>query len=88
MRIIKQSAVIDRIVDNTTAVLLLGEEQAQFLCPVDRLPQGSAEGMWLAVEIKDGRLIRAEVDFEKNREMQNRIRAKLALLRKRILPRR
>jgi len=76
--------VIDRIVDNTTAVLLLGVEQVQFLCPVNSLPKGSGEGVWLQVKIKDGRLIWAELDLEKTSEMQNRIKAKLELLRQRM----
>ncbi len=79
--------MIDRIVDNTTAVLLVGEEQVQFFCPLRSLPEGSGEGMWLQVKIEDGGLIWAKLDFEKTREMQDRIRAKLEMLRKRMGPR-
>lgn len=78
--------MIDRIVDSDVAVLLLElkEERTELLCPVRMLPQGSTEGMWLKVEIEDGQLIRAEFAEEKNEEMKNRIRTKLALLRRRM----
>lgn len=78
------SAVIDRIVDGITAVLLLEEEQAQLEVPVDRLPPGSAEGLWLLVLVEDGELIEARVDPEKTRRIKERIRQKRALLLERM----
>lgn len=78
-----QSAVIDRVVDGITAVLLVGEEQKQFLCPLHDLPRGSREGLWLLVRLSRGRLIQAELDEEKTKEIQERIGAKLENLRRR-----
>jgi hypothetical protein len=83
----KKSAVIDRIVDGKTAVLLFEEGQAQYLCPVDQLPEGSGEGSWLLVVIEKGKLVHAELDEEKNRTVQGRIRTKLSLLRRRMVQR-
>lgn len=79
--------MIDRIVDGKTAVLLLGDEQAEYLCPVEKLPPGSGEGSWLIVRIKGEELLGAVLDPEKTREMKKTIRAKLALLRRRMLSR-
>ncbi len=78
-----QSAVVDRIVDGSTAVLLIGQKQTQFLCSVEELPVGVKDGQWLMVKIADGRLLEAQIDLEKTQEMKERIGAKLNLLRKR-----
>jgi hypothetical protein len=41
-------AVIDRIVEGK-AVLLVGEDEAEELVPVQALPPGAGEGSWLLV---------------------------------------
>lgn len=76
--------MIDRIVDGAMAVLLLGEEQTQVLVPVETLPVGSAEGLWLLIRIEDGVVIEAELDDEKTEEIRGRIQAKRALLLQRM----
>jgi hypothetical protein len=44
-------AVIDRIVDGTTAVLLIGPEETEKHVAVDDLPEGTAEGDWLVLDV-------------------------------------
>lgn len=78
-----QSAVIDRIVDGSTAVLLVGEEEAQFLCPVSALPAGSKEGSWLLVIIKEGELVEASLDQAKTESVLQEVQEKRAQLLKR-----
>lgn len=80
MGINKQSAVIDRIVDGITAVLLVGEGEEQLLCPLTSLPPGSKEGLWLVVSIEDGIVVEAEIDQEKTEAMEAQIRHKRAQL--------
>ncbi len=75
-----QSAVIDRIVDGITAVLILEEGQEEFLCPALSLPEGSKEGLWLLVRIEDGELVDVEIDHERTAAMEERIRSKRAQL--------
>ncbi|NMB00818.1 MAG: DUF3006 domain-containing protein [Firmicutes bacterium] len=76
----KQCAVIDRIVDGMTAVLLLEEGQGQITVPVEKLPVGSGEGIWLLLTIQDGVLIDVELDLEKTEQVKGRIASKRALL--------
>lgn len=83
MKISKLSAVIDRIVDGKTAVLLVGNEQKQLLAPIEDLPEGSKEGLWLLIELENNKLITAELDKEQTENMKKRISAKRELLLKR-----
>lgn len=85
---LRQSAVIDRIVDGRIAVLLFDEGEEQLQVSVDKLPEGSKEGTWLVVLVQDGELIWAELDPEKTREVQERIKSKRALLLERRARRR
>lgn len=78
-----QSAVIDRIVDGKTAVLLVGEQQQKFYVPLRDLPPGCQEGFWLLVRLVEGKLGEAQIDQLKTEESQKRIRAKLESLRRR-----
>lgn len=43
-------AVVDRIVDGVTAVLLVGPDEIELHVPVGELPPGAAEGVWLLVD--------------------------------------
>ncbi len=78
-----ESAVIDRIVDGQTAVLLVGEREEKFYCSVDKLPSDAEEGSWLQVKIVDGELLAAVMDHEKTAQVRTRIRSKMELLRQR-----
>ncbi|HHT41817.1 MAG TPA: DUF3006 domain-containing protein [Firmicutes bacterium] len=80
----RQSAVIDRIVDGKTAVLLLEEGQKQFTIPVGRLPPGSREGVWLLVRMAEGEFVDAELDLARTEEVRERIKRKRALLLERM----
>lgn len=78
----KHKAVIDRIVDDNHAVLLVGVTEKEFILPVVRLPFGSSEGTWLKVEITDTEITDLEFDDIETNKTKNRIDYKLALLRK------
>jgi hypothetical protein len=43
-------AVVDRIVDGETAVLLLGPAEEEVLLPAASLPPGATEGSWVVVD--------------------------------------
>lgn len=79
----KQSAVIDRIVDGTTAVLLIGDAEEKFSCSLDLLPLGSKEGSWLVVVLSQGELVEAHLDEEKTENMLQEVQDKRAKLLKR-----
>lgn len=80
----RQAMVIDRIVDGVWAVLLSGDGQKQLTVPVEKLPAGSREGMWLQVRLENGRLVEAELDLEKTEEVKARIQLKRARLLERM----
>ena len=44
-------AVVDRIVDGETAVLLVGPQQAELHVPVDHLPEGATDGTWIILDL-------------------------------------
>lgn len=46
-------AVLDQIIGGSYAVLLMGEEKAQFLVPVKKLPPDVTEGDWFNIELSD-----------------------------------
>ena len=69
----KQRAVIDRIVDGAFAVLLL-EGGQQITVPMEELPPGSREGIWLLVRLVDGNLVEAELDLKKTAKLKNRLK--------------
>jgi hypothetical protein len=48
--------------------------------PMEELPPGSREGIWLLVRLVDGNLVEAELDLEKTAEVKERIRKKRAHL--------
>jgi hypothetical protein len=44
-------AVVDRIVDGVTAVLLVGPNETELLLPSEQLPEDAREGTWLALDL-------------------------------------
>ena len=44
-------AVIDRVVDGVTAVLLVGAEERPLDLPVSTLPEGATDGTWLHLDL-------------------------------------
>lgn len=43
-------AVVDRIVDDRTAVLLVGPDEVELLLAAEALPEGAGEGTWVVLE--------------------------------------
>ena len=76
-----QTAVIDRF-EGALAVLLVGTERQVVDVPRAVLPAGVREGMWLKVEMDDGRLKWAELDERATDAARQRIQAKLDRLRR------
>ena len=77
----KMKAVIDRF-EADKAVLLVGEEQDALVVPRKSLPQGVKEGHWLKVDVEDDRVLSAEIDEEETARAKERIKEKLAKLRR------
>ena len=78
-----EKAVIDRIVDGKTAVILVGDDERQHHYPVNGLPAGAREGTWLRVQIENGGIMCIEVDREETESALRRIQAKMDKLRER-----
>lgn len=57
--------VIDRIIDENIAIILLEEENIQFTLPLYELPEGSKEGTWLQIDVLDEEYIVLAIDMEK-----------------------
>lgn len=77
-------AVLDRIVDDTHAVLLIGDDEIERIIPASQLPTGTSPGSWLSVEIEDdNRISSIVVDSEETERAQARIADKMDRLRKR-----
>lgn len=72
-----QKAVIDRIVDGKHAVLLVGEDETERVLPVENLPDGAREGIWVILH-EDGSIV---VDEAQTDLVKSRIQEKMALLR-------
>lgn len=81
-----QSAVIDRIVDGTHAVLLVGPDEVERIVPRRTLPADVREGTWLKVRFRGDCLVDAVIDTEATEAAAQRITAKMDLLRQRGRP--
>lgn len=78
-----EKAVIDRIVDGKTAVILVGEDERQHHYQADKLPKGAQEGTWLRVRVEDGEIVVIEVDQEETDMVRRRLQEKMDKLRAR-----
>jgi hypothetical protein len=76
-------AVVDRIEDGTHAVLLVGEEEREFVVAVEQLPAGAREGTWLRARVEGEELVVLGIDAGENEAVKQRIEDKLARLRQR-----
>jgi hypothetical protein len=74
-----QKACIDRF-EGQQAVLLVDEKPLVF--PKSSLPKKAREGDWLNVEISGGQLVMAKIDQEETEKAVERIKEKLAKLRR------
>jgi len=79
----EEHAVLDRIVDDHQAVLLVGETEREHIVPLSVLPPDTRSGTWLTVEFEGDRLITAVIDEERTQQILERVKRKLAQLRKR-----
>ena len=78
-----EKAVIDRIIDGKTAVILVGDDERQHHCRADALPEGAKEGTWLRVRVESGKIVSMEVDEGETDGVRSRIHKKLENLRAR-----
>ena len=76
----KTSAVVDRIEDSN-AILLVGDEQDRLVVPISDLPAGTKTGSWLEVDLADDRILSATLDLAATEAAKQRIAEKLAKLR-------
>ena len=80
---VDEKAVIDRIEEGEHAVLLVGEDEREWVIPVGRLPSGAVAGTWLRVRIEGEELVDLSVDAEETEQVRQRIADKMARLRQR-----
>jgi len=73
-------AVIDRF-EGDMAVLLVGDNEERMEVSREILPKKSKEGLWLKINLQDGKVISAEIDSEETEHAKQRIAEKLARLR-------
>jgi len=74
-------AVVDRIVDASTAVLLVGPDEFEVHIPAEALPDGAADGTWLVIDL-DGPSPRiVEIDQARTDELASDLADRLAHLR-------
>jgi hypothetical protein len=68
----KIKAVIDRF-DKDKAILLVGENEDEYIVPRSSLPRGVVQGLWLLVEVEDHRVINAVIDEEETAKVKERL---------------
>lgn len=78
-----EKAVIDRIVDGETAVILVGEDEREYRYPAEQLPEGAREGCWLRVQIDGGEIAALELDQDETDVTRRRVQDKMDRLRAR-----
>ena len=76
-------AFIDRIVDGTMAVLLVGPDETELHVPVDQLPPDAGEGDWVVIDPGGAGAAVLTVDADLTRRRATRIDARLARIRAR-----
>jgi hypothetical protein len=75
-------AVVDRIVDGRTAVLLVGPDEVERLLPVDALPDAAGEGSWVVLDASSEPPIVLRIDEQLTRERLEDLSARLATIRR------
>jgi hypothetical protein len=74
-------AVVDRIVDHATAVLLVGPDEREVHVDPDVLPDGATDGTWLVVDPTTSPVDVLGVDDELTRRRADDISARMRRLR-------
>ncbi len=81
--VMAERAVIDRV-EEGSAVLLIGDDEKEFVVPLRELPVGSEPGVWLTVTLTDsGRLQTAQIDSETTKRRRALMQERLDQLLKR-----
>lgn len=76
-------AVVDRIVDGAHAVLLVEDEEREYVVPVAKLPSGTTEGSHVRIKILNDDVTKIEEDPKETLSAEQRMKDKMAQLRKR-----
>lgn len=82
--VMSEKAVVDRIVDDEHAVLLVGDDEQELVVPRSTLPAGTEAGGWLRItRDSDGTVVSLTPDPAETEAIRARIADKLAQLRQR-----
>jgi nitrogen regulatory protein PII-like uncharacterized protein len=73
----KIKATIDRF-EADKAVLIVGENEEEYIVPRSSLPRGVVQGLWLLVEVENNHVINAIVDEDETVKVKKRIVEKIA----------
>ena len=73
--------VLDRIVEGKHAVVLVEELGKEYIIDVDRLPDGSKEGVWYDLKIVNNEIIEMKIDDETEAVMEKKISSIMDKLR-------
>jgi hypothetical protein len=76
-----KKASIDRFEGNK-AVVIVSDENKQYMIDKSDLPKGAKEGDWLSVEISGEKITKMELDLQAKEESTMRIQSKLDNLRR------
>jgi hypothetical protein len=76
-------AVVDRIVDGRTAVLLVGPDEVERIVAVEVLPEGAGEGTWVVLEhSNDPADVRLRIDEQLTQQRFDDLTARLDAIRR------
>lgn len=76
--------VIDRIVDQTWAVILVGDDEIEFKVPLDKLPNDIREGSIVKVTIDNDVILRVDVLEDETTATQTELSEKMKKLKSRM----
>jgi hypothetical protein len=76
-------AVVDRIVDGTTAVLLVGPTEDELLVTACSLPENAEEGSWVFLDLDADPPTIIEVDHELTEARSSELESRMDQLRER-----
>lgn len=80
---LKVPGVIDRIVDQEHAVILVGETGWELVVQASRLPPGAREGDWVLLRFDSGESVSIQYDPDQTLAARDRIQEKLGALKTR-----
>lgn len=75
-------AVLDRVVDDTTAVLLVGEDEDELHLPATALPDGVTDGTWLHLDVATSPPTVLGIDHDLTERRSQDVDERLARLRR------